>query len=67
MAFPKSVSAVARSFIEACLQIDPRDRPTAMELLAHPLLQAYKRAKGPAVQVSEVHTGSPAASSQEAG
>lgn len=42
--FPSSVSAPARAFITWALQADPRDRPTAKQLLLHPWIQTHLRA-----------------------
>ncbi|GFR48358.1 hypothetical protein Agub_g10247, partial [Astrephomene gubernaculifera] len=43
LAFPSSVSAAARAFVNACLQLRPEDRPTVHELLQHPWLKALER------------------------
>ncbi len=35
---PDTLSAAAHEFLEQCFRPDPRDRPTAAELLRHPFL-----------------------------
>ncbi len=42
--FPSSVSAPARAFVTWALQADPRDRPTAKQLLMHPWITTHLRA-----------------------
>ncbi|KAG2502235.1 hypothetical protein HYH03_000721 [Edaphochlamys debaryana] len=39
LAFPSSVSAHAREFVQACLQHAPEDRPTIVDLLRHRWVQ----------------------------
>ncbi|KAL6272642.1 hypothetical protein ACE6H2_023334 [Prunus campanulata] len=36
---PDSLPKLPRDFIQKCLQVNPRDRPTAIELLNHPFVQ----------------------------
>lgn len=38
-ALPEEISDVAKTFLRRCLQIDPRDRPSADELLKDPFLR----------------------------
>ncbi|KAJ9174787.1 hypothetical protein P3X46_013392 [Hevea brasiliensis] len=35
---PDSLSDDSRDFIQQCLQVNPKDRPTAAELLEHPFV-----------------------------
>ncbi|TYZ64318.1 hypothetical protein PybrP1_007535 [[Pythium] brassicae (nom. inval.)] len=44
---PGELSDDARSFITACLEIDPVLRPSALELLQHPFVQAFDPIRSP--------------------
>ncbi|GFR52947.1 hypothetical protein Agub_g15609 [Astrephomene gubernaculifera] len=39
LAYPGGVSAGARAFVQACLELEPADRPTVPQLLMHPWVQ----------------------------
>eukprot|EP00195_Chlamydomonas_chlamydogama_P005012 CAMPEP_0202904904 /NCGR_PEP_ID=MMETSP1392-20130828/31716_1 /ASSEMBLY_ACC=CAM_ASM_000868 /TAXON_ID=225041 /ORGANISM="Chlamydomonas chlamydogama, Strain SAG 11-48b" /LENGTH=588 /DNA_ID=CAMNT_0049592773 /DNA_START=178 /DNA_END=1944 /DNA_ORIENTATION=- len=41
--FPSSMSELARNFIQRTLQKDALERPTIIELLAHPWIKAHRR------------------------
>ncbi|KAG1676341.1 hypothetical protein FOA52_001136 [Chlamydomonas sp. UWO 241] len=43
LTFPEGMSPAARDFITACLQVNPADRPTVLELLDHPVLLKMRR------------------------
>ncbi|KXZ55543.1 hypothetical protein GPECTOR_2g1092 [Gonium pectorale] len=43
LAFPASVSPAARSFVSACLEPHPGDRPTVEQLMQHPWLQGAQQ------------------------
>ncbi|KAH0972272.1 hypothetical protein GBA52_024428 [Prunus armeniaca] len=48
---PASLPMHPRDFIQKCLQFNPQDRPTAIELLDHPFVQeAYARMTNPPVE-----------------
>lgn len=38
-AVPESLSKDAQDFIRQCLQVNPKDRPTAADLLNHPFVK----------------------------
>ncbi len=39
---PQKYSHEIRDFLDLCLQIEPKNRPTASELLGHPFIEKYK-------------------------
>ena len=39
---PEKYSYAIRDFLDLCLQIEPKNRPTASELLGHPFIERYK-------------------------
>ena len=41
LAFPRTLSAAGRSFVELCLESSPCDRPTAFQLLMHPFVMQH--------------------------
>ncbi|GFR47820.1 hypothetical protein Agub_g9597 [Astrephomene gubernaculifera] len=59
--FPASVPPAARSFVLSALATDPRERPTAAQLMQHPWLQAA------AAEAAPTPPRTPAAEQAEAG
>uniref|UniRef100_A0A2N9FX77 Protein kinase domain-containing protein n=1 Tax=Fagus sylvatica TaxID=28930 RepID=A0A2N9FX77_FAGSY len=45
---PDSLSRDARDFILKCIQVNPKDRPTAAQLLDHPFVTRPQNSFGPA-------------------
>lgn len=61
---PTELSDDARSFVAACLEIDPVLRPSALELLQHPFVKAFeprglalRSARVQSAPVDKVHRG----------
>ncbi|CAB4286474.1 unnamed protein product [Prunus armeniaca] len=52
---PDSLPRHRRDFIQKCLQVNPHDRPTAIELLNHPFVQeeSARRTYTPVQQVND--------------
>lgn len=42
---PANLSPAAASFLDACLRVDPKTRPTASELLQHPWVAGINTAR----------------------
>ncbi|XP_016651639.1 PREDICTED: mitogen-activated protein kinase kinase kinase 1-like isoform X2 [Prunus mume] len=52
---PDSLPRHPRDFIQKCLQVNPHDRPTAIELLNHPFVQEARMTYIPVQQVNDAH------------
>ena len=52
-ALQKVLQQDTRSFIELCLTFDPKDRPSAQELLSHPFLQFEQQGSVSSINLSE--------------
>lgn len=57
---PGELSDDARSFVTACLEIDPVLRPSALELLQHPFVRAFDPMRSPPMRSARIQSAPPA-------
>ena len=55
---PNNLSEDVQSFIKLCLQRDPTARPTAVQLLQHPIVQHQSMVEAAKINVVEALTSS---------